>query len=302
MDKFDIYRIDGHALKIFLKVLESQSVTEAAYHFGLNQSTVSHTLDKLRNSVGQNLFERAGRGITPTLTAQELAPLAKEILTQLESMTLFGHFDPSTDQQDITIAANVTELLPELKRVHTRLRRTLPNRHIRFLELGARENLEPMLDSGSADVAVSIRSENLSPLLDYQNLTQDTLRIFYDPSMRGPVLTLDDYFAAEHALLDFGGARKTTVSQSIKSYDRTRNIVLGASDVYALANLIAGTQLITSLQSHLAAGAFTNLAHRPAPFPSSEIHFDLIWHRRHANAPRNLWLRNIIVEELSTLG
>ena len=48
---------------------------------------------------GQNLFEKAGRGIIPTYAALDLVPLAKDILMNLEAMTLQSAFDPLTDKR-----------------------------------------------------------------------------------------------------------------------------------------------------------------------------------------------------------
>ncbi len=298
MEKFDIYRLDGHALRVFLKVLETKSVTKTAAYFSLNQSTISHTLEKIRLSVGQNLFEKVGRGIVPTQAAHELAPIAKQVLMHLESMPLFNAFDPKTDTRDISIAANVTELLPKIKAIQTRLQAELPDRYIRFLELGSRDNLEPMLDSGQADVALSIRFDGISSMLDSKSVIFDDVRVFYDPKQRGPVETLDDYFNAEHAVLDFGGTRKSIVAKKLEETGRTRKIALGAPNVYALASLLRGTKMVATLQHSLSAASFKGLASTPAPFPAKQVVFDLIWHRRHAHAPRNIWLRDLIIEEL----
>lgn len=298
MEKFDVYRLDGHALRIFLKVFETNSVTKTAAYFSLNQSTISHTLEKIRLSVGQNLFEKAGRGIIPTQAAHELAPVAKQVLAHLESMPLLNAFNPKTDARDISIAANVTELLPKIKAIQTRLKSELPDRYIRFLELGSRDNLEPLLDSGQADVALSISVLPLSPLLESKSVIFDDVRVFYDPGQRGPVHSIDDYFNAEHAVLDFGGTSKSIVAKKLEDTGRTRKVVLGAPNVYALATLLRGTKLVATLQHSLSAASFKGLASTPAPFPANQVVFDLIWHRRHANAPRNIWLRDLIISEL----
>lgn len=302
MEKFDVYRLDGHALRIFLKVLETNSLTRTAEHFDLNQSTISHTLEKVRFSVGQNLFEKAGRGITPTQTAKDLAPIAKEILTHLESMPLFNAFDPATDNRDITIATNVSELIPEMKATFNRIREDLPNRHIRLLELGSRDNLEPMLDDGLADLAISVRVEKRSPLLVSETVIDDETLIFYDPEQRGPVTTVDEYFDAEHGVLDFGGTKKSSVATKLEKFNRTRKIAVGVPNVYALAQLIKGTKIITTMQRRLAGAVFKDLASAPPPFPPNRVKFDLIWHRRHQNAPRNIWLRQIVTEEFAKIS
>jgi hypothetical protein len=55
--------------------------------------------------------------------------------------------------------------------------------------------------------------------------------------------------------------------------------------------------MIASMQQRLANSTMSGLAHCDPPFETPSVHFDLIWHRRHAHAPRNMWLRNLILAE-----
>src|SRR6185312_7929182 len=56
MKEIDHLALDGHALELFLAVLEEGSVTSAATRLGLTQSAVSHGLNKLRRIAGDPLF------------------------------------------------------------------------------------------------------------------------------------------------------------------------------------------------------------------------------------------------------
>lgn len=65
--------LDGHALELFLGVLEEGSVTAAATRRGLTQSAVSDGLNKLRRIAGDPLLAKSGRGIVATAHAQTCA-------------------------------------------------------------------------------------------------------------------------------------------------------------------------------------------------------------------------------------
>lgn len=293
MENFDINRIDAHTLKVFLDVLASGSVSKTAENFQLNQSTVSHTLDKLRYAVGQVLFVRAGRGIAATDAAIALAPHAREVISKLEGLVFLKPFQPEEDNRTITIVANVCELMPELIELSRLLKKLVPNAHTRLLELGSRENLEATLDSEIADLAISARDSKFSPLLNSIVVTEDSLKIFYDEKCRPPIRTVKDYFNAEHASLDFGGARKSSVTKVVDELKRKRTMSIGVANVYALAAVIEGSQYVATMQERLKYSAFSNLNFVDPPFISKPVKFDLIWHRRYQHDARNIWLREL---------
>ncbi|MCZ4410504.1 LysR family transcriptional regulator [Cryomorphaceae bacterium 1068] len=75
-----------HQLKVFLKVAERDSVTEAAADLHLTQPAVSSQLKLLQTQVGLPLTEVIGRKIHITETGREFAELAKEILKKTEEL------------------------------------------------------------------------------------------------------------------------------------------------------------------------------------------------------------------------
>jgi DNA-binding transcriptional LysR family regulator len=64
---------DLDLLATFLEIYRGGSLTAAATRRGLTQPAVSGQLARLENSVGEPLFVRGGRGVTPTPRADELA-------------------------------------------------------------------------------------------------------------------------------------------------------------------------------------------------------------------------------------
>ena len=72
MQKTDYLSLDGHLLRLFVLVYETSSVSRTAEHLGINQSSVSHALGRLRQLIGEPLFVRSGRGIVPTARADAL--------------------------------------------------------------------------------------------------------------------------------------------------------------------------------------------------------------------------------------
>ena len=293
MQSRDASGLDGRLLKLFLSIYDSNSVSRAAEEFDLNQSTVSHNLEKLRRGLGDPLFVKSGRGITPTVFAIELVPRVREIVALLEGLSTSEAYDPSIDGHPITIATNATELLPELIKIRDTIALRAPHAQIRFLELGSRENVEPMLEAGKTDLVVTARMAAYPSSLITSSYLCDPHVCFFDQEVRKPPRTVNQYSAARHAVLDFGGNRKSTVALALEQQSVSRSIALTAPNAQVLGQLVKGTDLVVTMQSRLHAYAFKGLATCRPPVTLPDVSFDLVWHRRANGSARSRWLRGI---------
>ncbi len=107
MRKSDHLAISGLLLTLFLTVYDTNSVGRAAEVLDINQSSVSHGLENLRGILGDQLFIKQGRGITPTERAIALAPEVRSMLASLEGMIRKSDYDPKSDDRAVTLAGNV---------------------------------------------------------------------------------------------------------------------------------------------------------------------------------------------------
>ena len=295
MEKIDQLDLAGSHLALFLSVYDNNSVSKAAAQLGLNQSTVSYGLDRLRNALGDPLFVKSGRGIVPTDRAIILAPSIRMLVERFGDLTEAKDYLPAEDGREISIAANVMELLPMLKLVHADLVAQAPNSPVKFLELGSRHNTKELLDQNIADVVISVRLSTLPNSLNSRIIYRDEIVCFYDAAMRGPIETIEEFAAAEHATLDFGGTAKSTIDLLLEQDALERTIKLRAPNAFALGDLMRGTTAITSMQKALKYSALNGLVHSPHPLKVPEAVFEMVWHKKHNNSPRNSWLRETIV-------
>lgn len=72
--------LDMDTLRTFVKGIELGSFAKAATTVGRSQSAVSGQLRKLEEQVGETLFRRTGRGLTPTPAGSALLGYARRIL------------------------------------------------------------------------------------------------------------------------------------------------------------------------------------------------------------------------------
>ncbi len=200
MEKFDIFRLDWHTLRVFLSVCETRSISRTADIFDLNQSTISHTIDKMRAAVGDQLFVKVGRGIIPTAVALETAPKVQEILVNIEGLVASADYDAARDTTPIIIAIPTPALMLRMRTVFNYLRHAAPNAEFRIARLAPRQSLADMLNDGEVDLAISINMTKFPASLNATHCGEDELVINYDLAVRGPVETPHEFAHALHGI------------------------------------------------------------------------------------------------------
>ncbi|MFK7878788.1 LysR family transcriptional regulator [Roseobacter sp.] len=301
MKEIDVLALDGKLLKTFLAVFQAQSVTRAAQDLGSSQSAVSHSLDRLRQYIGDPLFVKKGRGIMPTGVALSIAPKVSRIISDIEGLTLHTEYQAEQDEASFTIATNVTELLPILVPIKKAIRGISREVSMRFIELGARKNAQRTLNEGLADVAITASIGGYPLELSSEQFYSDDIYCFYDASQRTAPLTIEDYCTSRHAALDFGGHTKSIVDAALDTSGRKRKVYVATSNSFALANFAAGTDLVATLPKRLQSSAFKGFSSHPPPLTLPMVTYDLVWHRRATDSSRHIWLRNIMKKTVSEL-
>lgn len=79
--------LDTNRLRVFRAVVASGSVGAAAGHLGYTPSAISQQISALQRETGLTLFERSGRGITPTAAGRILATESEEVMSSLARLS-----------------------------------------------------------------------------------------------------------------------------------------------------------------------------------------------------------------------
>lgn len=291
----DSLSLDGRHFQLFLSIFDKGSLPEGARAIGLDPVDANDVLSDLKNALNDDLFVRVSGGLTPTEYANTIVGRIREYVATLEGLSAQGVYLPSEEQGRITIATNVTEMLDEVIKIRDAIVSVAPYSRLRFLELGARDQIEPLLESGDADMVITVRSPRYASSLNGVPFIKDKHVVFYDPAVRPPVRTIEDYVEADHATLDFGGGGKSTIDEALEAESLRRSVTLSAPDAYALGALIKGTPLIATMQARLGRSVFSHLESCEPPLYLPPQRFDIVWHRRADNSPRTAWLRDLII-------
>lgn len=64
--------LDLNLIRVFVAVMEEGTLTAAAERLNLTQPSITHAVNRLRRTTGDELFARSGRGVRPTRAAEQL--------------------------------------------------------------------------------------------------------------------------------------------------------------------------------------------------------------------------------------
>lgn len=143
---------DLNLLAVFDALYDLRSVTQTARSLNLTQSAISHALRRLRETMQDPLFIRAGGSLQPTARARSMAGPIREGLARLREATMPAQFDPELSRRTFTVAATsyfCALLIPDLIAA---VRARAPGVTIRTMPLYS--ELLTRLDDGRVDLAL----------------------------------------------------------------------------------------------------------------------------------------------------
>ncbi|MEE3168594.1 MAG: LysR family transcriptional regulator, partial [Pseudomonadota bacterium] len=277
MNPIDTLNLDFRALTTFLAVLDEGSVSRAAVRLGVTQSAVSHTLERLRQALGDPLFVKSGRGIVPTRYALQAGPHVRQILDDLQSLSAGPPFSPATAEFTFTIAANDYQrdlLLPGLVRT---LRREAPGIRVQVIPSGIPR--ADLLRKDVCDLVISPHAPEATDIMQ-RGLMADRMVVFYDPSQRDAPRDLPEYRKAEHIALLFATGEIPGLENTLAARGLTRRTMVTVSNFSGLPEFLRGTDMLATAPELMSQHLLRDFAWTPLPFEFKPFTLLMLWHRR----------------------
>ncbi len=288
MKNFDFQELDGNNLLTFLAILEESSVSKAAERLNVTQSTVSHTLKKLRRILGDPLFIRSGQGLIATETALSMKAPVLEVLDNMRALTVHRPFDPKSEAMRFVVAANDMQrdiVFPQLIKDATLagINLSLELRPSGVPSVG-------LLRDARCDLILTPRPPD-APDLIQQKLFSGNMMVFYDPAHRAPPRSVEEYMAADHVTVQFalGGGSNDVFKAPDLPHIPTAKVTV--SNFAGIPPFIFGTDMIATELETMRFTSLRQLAMAPLPFYSEPLSVFMVWHQRSSNDPAHRWLR-----------
>jgi DNA-binding transcriptional LysR family regulator len=294
MHERDISELDLNLLKLFVALVDAGSVTAAAERLQLAQSTVSHSLARLREVCNDPLFVRSTGGLQPTPRALALRePIGRALQIVQEALDQQPGFDPTTSTRSFNLLMTDAGEIAFLPRLMQRLREVAPGIRVVIHEL-ARQRYKQALEDGTVDLALGRLPAGQTDLLQQVLQKED----FGGFACRGHSIlnnpTLEAFLAADHLTVGKPAVAELHVRRALGAMATKRRIALELPHYIPAAFVLATTDLIAVLPRTLCHffESQMNLARFALPFDVKPLVMRQFWHARSTQDPGCRWLRS----------
>ena len=293
--------IDSRLLRALQTVARHGSVTGAAAALGLTQSTLSHSLARLRAHYGDELFVRTGHRLVATPFAESLLPQVDEALAAIRRAEGFTQpFDSAASAKTFRLhMIDLAEpiILPALL-VHCASH--APS--VRF-EVVRRpgEGIQQGLETGQLDLAIGTPWDSERSLRHQRLFDQIMVGICRTghPAI-GRIETVPGFLSCRHCIREHTGPISARFQRHFDALPDVRRVAVQVPELLSIPEIVERTDLIACVPSGL-----VRVARRPGlhvfriPIPRRRFTVRQHWHTRMQRDAANTWLRRTIREILT---
>jgi DNA-binding transcriptional LysR family regulator len=280
-------------------LLAEGSVARAARRLRLSPSAMSRALARLRETTGDPLLVRAGRGLVPTPRALELREHVSQLVLDAEAV-LRPAEKLNLKQLIRTFTLRTSEGFVENfgPGLIARVAEEAPSVRLCFVQKPDKDSA-PLRD-GIVDLETGVVEERTAPELRVQALFRDRLigvvRIGH--SLCQDEITPARYAAGRHICVSRQGPDMDPIDEALKPFGLERKIaavlVGGFSTALALAR---ASDLVASVPERHTGNLRAGMHSFPLPFSTPEFTISLHWHPRMDSDQAHRWLRGCVRNE-----
>lgn len=278
-------------------LLAEGSVARAARRLHLSPSAMSRALARLRETTGDPLLVRAGRGLVPTPRALALRDRVRVLVQDVEAVLRpAAQLDLAHLARTFTLRTSdgfAENFGPALL---ARASADAPSVRLRFVQKTDKDSAP--LREGAVDLETGIVGDAASPELRTRALFQDrfvgVMRVAH-PLSQGKV-TLARYASARHILVSRRNLDKGPVDDALATHGRERAIAAIAGGFSTAIALARGSDLIATVPERHTGSLRAGMHTFPLPFPMPAFTVSMLWHPRMDGDAAHRWLRGCVLD------
>jgi DNA-binding transcriptional LysR family regulator len=285
-------------LLVTLDVLLAEgNVARAARRLNLSPSAMSRALARLRETTGDPLLVRAGRGLVATPRAQALREQVSQLVQDAEAV-LRPAETPDLAQlvRTFTMRAREGFVANFGAQLVARVAAEAPGVRLRFLPKLDRESTS--LRDGTVDLETGVVGKTMGPEVRVQALFRDhfigVVRAGHALSRRK--VTAARYAAAKHVHVSRRGLDRSPMDDALAALGLAREIATIVGEFATAVALARTSDLVATVPERHTGTLRDGMAAFALPVEMPAITVSLIWHPRSQADPAHRWLRECVRE------
>ncbi len=285
-------RLDFNLLITLDVLLAEGNVTRAAQRLQLSASAMSRALARLRETTGDPLLVRAGRGLVPTPRALELRERVRQLVQDGEAVLRPAEkLNLKRIERIFTLRTSegfVENFGPDLI---ARVGEEAPGVRLRFVQKPNKDSA-PLRD-GTVDLETGVVEKTTAPELRVQILFRDryigVVRKGH-PLSKGKI-TPSRYAAGRHICVSREGLDRGPIDEALNPLGLEREIVTIVGGFSTALGLARASDLIASVPERHTGNLRAGMHSFPLPVSMPEFTVSLLWHPRLDADQAHRWLR-----------
>jgi DNA-binding transcriptional LysR family regulator len=283
-------------LLVTLDVLLAEgSVARAAKRLQLSPSAMSRALARLRETTGDPLLVRAGRGLVATPRACELRERVGHLVQDAEAVLRPAErIDIRKLQRTFTLRSSEGFVETFGSFLLAQVAKEAPGVTLRFVQKTDRESVG--LRDGSVDLETGVVARTTGPEVRTQALFRDR---FVGVVRKGHELTKGKvtaarYAAARHVLISRQGPSQGPIDEPLKLLKFERRIATIVGGFATALALTRNSDLVATVPERHTAALRSGMFSFALPFSVPEILVSVMWHPRLDADAAHRWLRGCL--------
>ena len=280
-------------LLVTLDVLLAEgSVARAARRLRLSPSAMSRALARLRETTGDPLLVRAGRGLVPTPRAIELRERVGQLVQDGEAVLRPAEkLDLKKLVRTFTLRTSegfVETFGPDLI---ARVGEEAPGVRLRFVQKPDKDSTA--LRDGTVDLETGVVAMTTSPEVRAQALFRDRFigAVRLEHELAQGEITPIRYAAGRHISVSRRSLEKGPIDEALEPLGLEREIIVIVGGFATALALARASDLIATVPERHTGGLRAGMHSFPLPVSTPEITVSLLWHPRLDADPAHRWLR-----------
>ncbi len=293
--------LDLNLLVVLEAVLEEQNVVQASLRVNLSPSATSHALARLRDTFGDSLLVKSGRGLVRTPRGDALMPRVKRALAEVEAVFREKRFDASSLVRAFRVAMTDHVQLVLLPAVDAILEAEAPGVDV-FSSSPGPSKL-PRLRAGEIDCAVRLAPPANDELSRVRLFDDELVVVVRRAHPAGRRWTLQEFASLRHVLVSPNGKPHGVVDRMLAPHGLRRRVTRIVPTSCEAAHLVAVTDAVATLPRRLVEvlGPKLGLVQGKTALSFPTFETAVIWHQRTDADLEHRWFRQVLVRAGATL-